>query len=181
MSEAKEKLAGVIDALGLSITSEFIPFSQSRNRHEKQPSLNWRVSLLRNGRHILTTDYSAGCAHCPAYKREWAGGNRHVKARAIALECKTGKKAKPGFGQGEPYQSRQDILPDSVDVIWSLSRDCDVLDYPCFEDWALDFGYDPDSRKAEKTYQDCLAIALQFRAAIGEDGLAALREAGEDY
>jgi hypothetical protein len=55
-------------ALGLTIESVFIPFSQSRNKAEKRNSLNWKVSLCRNGKAFLTCDYSAGIAHCPGYK-----------------------------------------------------------------------------------------------------------------
>ena len=47
---------------GATMTAEFIPFSQSRNKGDKSPSLNWRVTIQRNGRAVLTTDYSAGCA-----------------------------------------------------------------------------------------------------------------------
>jgi len=55
-------------ALGLTIESVFVPFSQSRNKAEKRNSLNWKVSLCRNGKAFLTCDYSAGIAHCPGYK-----------------------------------------------------------------------------------------------------------------
>lgn len=54
--------------LGLTVESVFVPFSQSRNKAEKHKSLNWRVTVKRNGRDILTTDYSAGAGHCPGYK-----------------------------------------------------------------------------------------------------------------
>lgn len=44
-----------------------------------------------------------------------------------------------------------------------------------------ELGYDPDSRKAEAIYKACLEIALKLRNALGEDGLAKLREAAQDY
>lgn len=59
-------------ALGLTVESVFIPYSQSRNAPGKDkknpdawPSLNWRVTVKRNGRNVLATDYSAGAGHCP--------------------------------------------------------------------------------------------------------------------
>lgn len=178
----RDKLAAAIEALGLSIRCEFIPFSQSRNAAEGWQSLNWRVTLERSGREVLKTDYGQGIGYAPANGKIWAGGNSHVKARAIALECETGRIAKPQMGQGEPYKSVKPIDPPSaVDVIWSLSRDADVLDYGTFEDWAENLGYEPDSRKAEAIYRACLEIALKLRAAIGEAGLEALRVAGEDF
>ena len=50
-------LESAIAELGLTIVSEFIPFSQSRNRKPVKPmsdrSMNWRVQVQRNGRTIL--------------------------------------------------------------------------------------------------------------------------------
>ena len=48
-------------------------------------------------------------------------------------------------------------------------------------EWAKDFGYDTDSRKAETTYRACLEIALQLRNGIGEAGFTRLQEASFDY
>lgn len=53
--------------LGLTVESVFVPFSASRNKGEEHRSLNWRVTVKRNGRDVLTTDYSAGIAHCPGH------------------------------------------------------------------------------------------------------------------
>lgn len=66
MTPAKQAAMTAIESLGLSIRSVFIPFSQSRNKDSGWQSLNWRVTLVRNGRDVITTDYSAGAAHCPA-------------------------------------------------------------------------------------------------------------------
>ena len=62
----KATIAATLENLGLTVESEFVPFSQSRNKGEKIPSLNWKVTVKRNGRDVLTVDYTAGCAHCPA-------------------------------------------------------------------------------------------------------------------
>lgn len=53
--------------LALTVESVFVPFSQSRNKAEPHKTLNWKVTVKRNGRDILTTDYGAGIAHCPGY------------------------------------------------------------------------------------------------------------------
>jgi hypothetical protein len=59
--------------------------------------------------------------------------------------------------------------------------DSDVLDFTCFEDWASEFGYDTDSRKAAKVYQACLQTALKFRQFFNEAELTELRELFSDY
>lgn len=184
----KESIREVAASLGLSMTVEFVPWSLSRNAGEKFPSLNWKVTLHKGGRMaqterecngypILTTDYGAGCGHCPSYTQ----GRQSVDdAEAVRWECENGRKALPlanagGFARGKP------ILPELADVLHSLASDADAIDHPNYEDWASDLGYDPDSRKGEATYRACLEIALKLRAALGEDGLKELREAVQDY
>lgn len=165
----RERICQTATDLGLGMVVEFVPFSQSRNKHEKSPSLNWRVSLYKSGKLFLTTDYSAGCGHAPSYKQ-----NDNSKARDILVrnECETGHNAQ-GF--------RKAIKPDLADVLYSLVSDSDVIDCGSFEEWAGNYGYEVDSRKAESTYRQCLEIALKLRNAIGEDGLQRLREVCQDY
>lgn len=166
--------------LGLSVECAFVPFSQSRNAKEKSPSLNWRCAVTREGRPITgleAVDYMQGSGLCPASK---AGAKlfpvKSDLAQAIALECDKGRRAKPDFG-GRPYESRDPIAPPTVvDVLSALCMDSDVIDYPRFEDWAENLGFDPDSRSAEKTYRECLETALVLRAAIGDAALSELRE-----
>jgi len=62
-----ERIEAAMKELGLSLSYKFVPFSQSRNKAEKQPSLNWIITLTK-GSQSLTTDYGAGCGHCPSYK-----------------------------------------------------------------------------------------------------------------
>lgn len=177
---AAAEFAILASELALSVKCDFVPFSQSRNKGEDRLSLNWRCTVERNGRAITgleAVDYMQGSGHCPASK---AGGKRFaIKAdmqRAIALECETGKRALPDMG-GRPYQTKTPIAPPTAaDVLSALWLDSDVIDYACFEDWAADLGYDPDSRKGEATYRACLATALALRSAIGEADFAKLRD-----
>lgn len=39
-----------------------------------------------------------------------------------------------------------------------------------FEDWCGDFGYDPDSRKAEKVYSACVDVAKKLRSLLTSPG-----------
>lgn len=187
--ENNETLAACIDRLGLSIHAEFVPFSQSRNaKPDAKPSdrsLNWRVTLVRhylNGNgdarslDILTTDYSAGVGHCPSYRY----GMRWNLENATAIEFETEKGRRAPRSPSMPI-GRNPILPDPVDVIASLALDSEILDYAGFEQWADEFGYDPDSRKAEAIYSACLQNALHLRVGLGEQALSELREAAREY
>lgn len=177
---AKEELQAAIAKHGLAVTSEFVPFSKSRNAEPQEDgkvwrSLNWKVTLQCAGNPILTTDYSAGEGHAPASKasvQRLGSRNSVMRHEAITHEIET------GFSSGT---FRQAITPDPVDVIRSLVSDADVLDCSTFEEWADNIGCDKDSRKAEATYRECLALALKLRNGIGEAALAELREAAQDY
>ena len=184
MTEPKD----TVDRLGLSIRAEFVPFSQSRNKAETDErgrprrTLNWRVTLVANGRDILATDYSAGAGHCPAYQasvKKLGSVNSTLRDKFIEWECENGRESH--VNEFQAPRGHKPILPDSLDVIASLVMDSSVLDESSFEDWASSLGYDVDSRKAESIYRACLAIALQLRNGIGESGLAALRDAFQDY
>jgi hypothetical protein len=175
-----QAIVDVINELGLEVKSEFVPWSRSRNADKKEPSLNWKVTLVRKGREILTTDYGAGCGHCPSYKRAKSPFKQTVdEFDAIKRECETGREARIG---SEYWQWKgKPILPKQLDVIHSLISDSDVLNYSTYEDWASNLGYDPDSRKGEAIYRACLEIALKMRNAIGDDGMTKLQEAFQDY
>lgn len=163
---------------GISITSGFVPWSKSRNSKEKQPSLNWKITLLKNDKPILTTDYMSGCGHCPSYKQN---GKGYDYKQIINSECETGLVSKFGWSMSVVItDKKKPILPDLVSVVWSLILDSEVLDYE-FEDWARNFGYDADSRQAEKIYKDCMEIALKLIRAFGSEEINQLREIYQDY
>ena len=213
MSAAKDKIESVAKELGLTMQAKFVPWSKSRSKDEKSPSLNWEVTISKtikvpkmrqrenynpktespvmahealDGQFtdrdsvILTTDYGAGCGHCPSYKasvKELGNRNSVMRDEAIRKECETGLPTVGGYTN----RSSNPILPDFCDVLASLASDASVLDSGTFEEWAGEFGYDTDSRKAEATYRACLEIALKLRNGIGEDGLRRLQEACQDY
>jgi hypothetical protein len=177
MSTAQEAASAMMVELGLTVEAVFVPFSQSRHKAQKDPCLNWKVTLKRGEKAILTTDYSAGMAHCPSYERRIT---IYVK-ELIDAECERGKTKFHGALGVRDSMADQRILPDPADVLYSLLLDAEVLNYGSFEDWASECGYDPDSRKAEKTYRACMEIALKMRNGIGDYDVMRLREAFQDY
>lgn len=162
---------------GLTMKFEFVPWSQSRNKKDKPKvddySMNWKVYLYHKDRLVLTTDYMAGIGHC---KRELVNKSMRyciADADAIIKECETGK-----YYAGSKWR---DSVPDEDDVMYCLAMNADALEYRNFEDWASEFGYDEDSRKAETIYRACLEIALALRSALGDTKSAQLREDFQDY
>jgi len=167
------------------------PLSQNADHAEKAVraralktgwrSLNWKVRLVRTTgapstvkpRPIYESEYSAGEAHCPAYKSKRLGTRDSVdRSNAIDCECETGRVYNYSPGMGGGYASSKPILPDSVDVFASFVRDAQgALDSGGFESWAADYGYSEDSRHAEKIFRECVESALKLTAGIGAETL----------
>lgn len=179
-TESEFKIERAAEQLGLTMTAEFIPWSQSSRKGEKNPSLNWKVSLAKTGRVFLDTDYTAGIGRCPSYK---PGPMTVVQKEVFRLECEQGKACfyADGMGRAMSRSGEKTILPRLADVIYSLVSIAEAIDYPTFEEWADTFGYESDSRKAEATYRAHLDIGLRLHSAIGDSGLSLLREACQDY
>lgn len=203
-TSAKEKILQWAQKHGVTMTAEFIPWSQSRNKGEKSPSLNWivtihktyggihagmsgsneRLDIAPETRAVLKTDYMAGCAHCPSYGPQYGADSyakNHETRERVARECETGRKHGKYLHNIGYTTKGAPILPDLDSVLWSLSMDYGILDEGGFESWAQSFGYDTDSRKAEATYRACLDMAVALRHAFGDEAMRELCEAGQDY
>ena len=71
--------------------------------------------------------------------------------------------------------------PTAADVLHCLISDTQSVENSNgFEDWATSLGYDPDSRKAEKIYNDCVASSTKVRKLLGKD-FDAFAKAREDF
>jgi hypothetical protein len=186
----KKEIQAFLAEHEITVESVFVPWSQSRNfdpakvKRPQDKSLNWKVKLLYRGRTVVETDYMAGIGHSPAYRdaRKIGGG--------VSLGCEAAVNGEAEKGYRHKYNEAMDwaqpkhkelLLPDTCDVIYALVLDGDAIDHPSFEDWASDFGYDTDSRKAEATYRVCLEIGLKLRAAFGDELLRKLRDVFQDY
>lgn len=181
----KQEIISLIDSLGLSYSAQFVPFSQSRNKGEKNFSLNWKVTIAK-GTHSsqqLTTDYMQGIGHLPGYSHN--ASNKMLEHANVEYAAESGKwdarHDKAGFRTTPQFQWKAIKPPELIDVLHSLVMDSDVINYSSFEDWADCFGYDADSRQAEKIYNDCLQIALKLRAMLGDSTMHELQEAFRDY
>lgn len=59
--------------------------------------------------------------------------------------------------------------PEAAEVLDCLASDASSVDQESFEEWCSSFGYDTDSRKAEKTYKACQHGAKRLKAFLGDD------------
>lgn len=171
------------------IDAVFVPWSKSRSfdpakvKYPQDKSLNWKVTLRYRGKAVIETDYMAGIAHCPCYKkirRLSGGGVSLYDAEFLEREVENGFPYRDMGGM--PWLDKKNpILPEPDSVLYSLLLDGDAIDYFSFEDWASNYGYDTDSRKAEVMYRACIDIGLKLRNAFGEKLLTELRDIFQDY
>lgn len=63
--------------------------------------------------------------------------------------------------------------PKASDVLSCMASDASSANEP-FEDWCANYGYDTDSRKAEKTYKAVQAQTAKLRKFLGESAFETL-------
>jgi hypothetical protein len=75
------------------------------------------------------------------------------------------------FSQGYAHKKN----PTLAEVLDCLASDASGVDNArSFEDWASEYGYDTNSRKAEKTYRICQVQAEDLRNLLGCDAYETL-------
>ena len=76
----------------------------------------------------------------------------------------------------------QKLVPSLADVIYQLLLDGEAYfnPYP-FEEWAKEFGYDPDSRKAEAIFRVCDETGRALARCVPSEILAKAREILKDF
>jgi hypothetical protein len=68
------------------------------------------------------------------------------------------------FSQGSAHTA----FPTAPKVMACLASDARGTEEVAFEEWASDFGYDTDSRKAEATFHACQEAAQDLRRFLGK-------------
>lgn len=178
--ERKARLVEFIGTLGLNYHADLVPMSKSRNAVDKPQKLsdltiNWRITISK-GRGKLTTDYQQGIGYLPKSAKY---DLKYADDFQLAVKtCETGKLYRETH---YPLVTGTVAPPELIDVLYSLVLDTYAIEYATFEDWAQEFGYGIDSRKAEVVYNACIKISLQLRQLISDDSLRLLRELYQDY
>src|SRR5690606_17027418 len=104
---------------------------------------------------------------------EWSATANHWKC-TLVRKAHDGKRRRMTvyFSQGSGFNGRE---PEVGAVLESLALDAFSFDNAQdFEDFAANFGYDPDSRKAEKIYLACGREARKLARFLGDHDYQAL-------
>lgn len=105
-------------------------------------------------------------------------GNIQTGTNHYRVLVKRGNKDMTVFySMGPAYTSE----PDAEDVFNSLLMDTSDIEDCSFEEWAENYGYDTDSRRAERCYEECQKILLNLKAMFSASELDDLRELFADH
>lgn len=101
---------------------------------------------------------------------EWADSNPHMtdfEGNHFKVRLRyRGRQLTIPFSQGYGLSGE----PTAADVLNCLASDsASVENARSFEEWASELGYDPDSRKAEKTFKVCETQADKLKKFLGND------------
>lgn len=76
------------------------------------------------------------------------------------------------FSKGVGHHGKE---PDIYEVLDCLASDAAGIENARdFDDWCSEYGYDTDSRKAERIYHTCQRQAASLRRLLGDDAYQAL-------
>lgn len=111
-------------------------------------------------------------AHKITMTAEWADSNPNMEdsGNMDHWKCilKMGRKRLTvPFSMGIGHNGKAPKVEDVLDCMASDSSGIDNT--TSFEDWCADYGYDTDSRKAERTFRVCERQAQKLRAFIGDN------------
>lgn len=149
-------------------------------------SIAYNIRLLFNGKPIIETPYNLGIGHVkvkdfkPSFTQGWTTEEESIlrswqnkpyanfidKALQARVAAKLAKIKK--------------VVPQLDDVLYGLLSDGEAyFSGQTFEDWAIELGYDPDSRKAETIWKQCDLTGRKL-SQLSSDTLAKVREILED-
>lgn len=135
---------------------DWSPRNESDNAYE-----NWAAKIGLTARVDQVDANPWMTAETPEDER-WAKEASHWK---LMLKLR-GKRLPTYFSQGAAHTEP----PEIQDLLQSLALDAaGVENNPTFEEWAREYGYDEDSRKAEKSYNLTRKIAASLRKFLGDE------------
>lgn len=150
---------------GLTMTSEPVPENPNMSGGMPEGAQHYYcVVTAESGEESLSTYYSVG----PGIVERHA-----VKRLSIADRKFFARAPKTIYAQESIAKHRKSYRPDLRDLLDCLASDCCGSD-ESFEDWAANYGYDEDSRKAENTYHIIRKQARELRQLLGAEAYEVL-------
>lgn len=190
-TETKETTETALRELGFSLAVLIGPRADVADND--WPNIKYRVELRFNDKPILETDYKLGVGHVdcqnPKVDTSLAGVKLRLSSDEESLLRIWQRKphaqfvSKPTWATvAAKLATYQKVAPSLPDVVHSLLLDGEpYFNGESFEDWASNFGYETDSRKAEEIYKACMEIGRQLKRGLPHDTITKAREILQDY
>lgn len=174
----RETPAEVLARYGLQAQAEFKPHPRGQRHRwddpkgEASPHLDWQIKITYRAEpgacaypvHSLT--YTQGIGHLPGFNHDRF--RREGAYQSAVWEAFYSGVWRPDRDADPIYLDRVEHHPDEVEVFSSVLSDISgYLDTPLFGPWAESYGYDSDSRSAEKIFNECRATAEVFAQVLG--------------
>jgi hypothetical protein len=168
--DAKQQVNEILAANGVAMTAQHVPTTFDPRSKEWQ-HIAWRVEFS-SPRGKFSTSYKQGIGHLPAGMVPQGGRYTIDQLERIKFALSTGmvphKNCNANLGAASMrYGAKPLAKPDAADVVSSLILDAGAADYATFEEWAGDYGYETDSRKAEAIFNACRNTALDLIRVFG--------------
>ena len=145
----------VTDTVTMTTIGEFIESNRivsgsyrvdaNPNMEDSRNMDHWKVTLVRK---VLREGFDT-----------WHG----YKGKLGAVQYST-RKLTVYFSKGYDHHGAE---PQAAEVLSCLADDAAGVEYRGFEEWCSDYGYETDSRKAEKTFKACKHIAARLQSFLG--------------
>ena len=187
-------LPQVAESLGITIQSSSpMPGVEKATTKESKdwPHIAYQVTLSHKGREVWSGPYRLGVGHVK-YPKKGAFAKIHMTERESSVLKTLQESPNAVWKDASSYEihaslaaklaKAQQVTPKLADVLHSLLSDGSPhFDSCSFEEWASEYGYDTDSRKAESIYRECLETGRKLARAFSPSDLEALRQAAQEY
>lgn len=105
-------------------------------------------------------------------ERTWRNPNMEDSAdmdhwKVTILCANTEQQMELVFSMGKGHEGRKPELEDVLDCL--ASDAAGVENARSFEEWCSEYGYDEDSRKAERTYNACSEQSQELQRILGDE------------
>lgn len=159
----------------LGLTATISPHGVRAMSKDESPMCAWIVTFTnaKTGR-SENFDYFTGYGCGPDWSEQWLSRNYQEVANVPkhkrysiadkALLCRI----------SHAHNFKAKWKPDAIEILNAIARDGDALECT-FEDWAADYGYDSDSRKAESIYRACQENALRLKKILSTDKIETIK------
>jgi len=175
-----ETMAEFVARLGITMESKPQPNNPNADADTwSKDASHWLCLLSREGAPIMPVPFSQGAAHRRWKKHPDTWSCRHARGAVDADFKRLGYKAGASAMHVRPQiqvdkwilaECTEPTPPDAATVLDCLASDSSSYDNARnFDDWCSEFGYDSDSRKAERTYRICGEQAKALRHFLGND------------